>query len=119
MNSQLAFPLLSDTAIARRTDPVTSKLAAAAITKSGKRIHQQAIVHAYVVNYPGHTSQELAEICQEHVGVLDRYDFARRLSELASDRNRAGNAIKVFVTRGMRKRICTITKQLATVWYPA
>ena len=118
MSEQLVM-LLSDTPIARRTDPVTSHLAACEVTRSGKRGAQQRLVHNYVVKFPGHTSQELAEICQQHGGALDRYDFARRLPELASERDIHGNHCKAFITRGMSKRLCRITGKLATVWYPA
>ncbi|MGA9851863.1 MAG: MarR family transcriptional regulator [Gammaproteobacteria bacterium] len=116
--AQLDFNLLASPPIARRTDPDSSHVAAARITKSGKRAAQQAAVYSWVRSYPGHTTQELAEICQTHGGTMDRYTFARRAPELAATTNDRGTRRQPLIERGASKRKCSITGELATVWYP-
>ena len=69
--------LLSETPIARNTDPITSHISAHEITYSGSRTTQQIEAFQLVAAYPGHTSRELA-----FFGELDRYQMARRLSDL-------------------------------------
>lgn len=68
-----------DVPIARRTDPVTSHIAARAVTESGKREGQCLAILALVRIWPRKTSAELARISQ---GAFDRYQTARRLPEL-------------------------------------
>lgn len=111
------FSLFADTPIARRADPVTSKLAAVDITRSGKRAAQQCAVHSWVRQYPGHTALELGELCLQHGGTMDRYVFGRRLSELAADHDRCGNRITPLVYPGLQKRRCKISGKQAIVWY--
>lgn len=64
--------------IARKADPVSSKIAAHEITECGKRQKQLNAVLMLVRDYPGRTSRELAELSFE----MDRYLTARRLPEL-------------------------------------
>ncbi len=117
MNHQLDFSLLSNIPVARRTDPITSHLAAKKITTDGTRASQQAAVHSWVRTYPGHTAQELAELCLGNGGSLDRYVFGRRLSEIACDHLRNGEKVAPLVKRGP-KRICMVTGQTALTWWP-
>lgn len=92
------------TPAARRRDPVSSHLAAAHITRSGKRGAQQDQAIAAVRQFPGCTSFELA--MRTH---LDRYMLARRLPECeVAGRVRRGN-----------QRTCGITGRMAMEWLPA
>ena len=59
--------------IARRRDPLSSHLAADAITKSSVRYTQRKMILAVLRNAGGYTSAELARMCGE-----DGYIFARR-----------------------------------------
>ena len=63
--------------IARNTDPESSHIAAHEITYSWSRTTQQIEAFQLVAAYPGHTSRELA-----FFGESDRYQMARRLSDL-------------------------------------
>jgi hypothetical protein len=65
--------------LARRTDPVTSHIAAQRMADSGALSDQQRIARDLVFDHPNCTSDELAE----H-GLLDRYQLARRLPEVES-----------------------------------
>lgn len=87
---------------ARKTDPITSHLAAAENRK--RRPAQVNEVAVFVAKYPGLTSSELAAKAK-----LDRYMVARRLP----DAERAG-----LVRRGMQRK-CRIGGRPAMVWYPA
>ena len=91
------------TPAARRRDPVSSHLAAAHITRSGKRGAQQDQAAAAVRAHPGHTSFELALLTS-----LDRYLLARRLPECET----AGR-----VKRGLIRH-CTVTGRMAMEWVP-
>jgi len=62
---------------ARRTDPLSSKLAAQQITASGTRKIQCEAVLDAVKQYPFHTSREIAQILD-----IDRYVPSRRLPDL-------------------------------------
>lgn len=93
-----------ETPIARCTDPESSHLAAAEITASGKRAHQQAQTIAAVRQYAGRTSQELCELTG-----LDRYMLARRLPECVT-----AGAVRKGVTRH-----CTVTGKQALTWWLA
>lgn len=89
------------TPAARNTDPQSSHIAAENITKSGRRVGQQAQVAQLVRLSPGSTSAELSRKTKK----LDRYQIARRLPEL----------------KGVRKgvpRHCGISKQLCETWWP-
>lgn len=92
-----------ETPAARKTDPVTSHLAAEYHTRSGDRARQQAQTAEAVRLHPGHTSQELAQLTG-----LDRYMLARRLPECVT----AGR-----VTKGSTQR-CSVTGRLALTWWP-
>lgn len=94
--------LLSDQPIARSTDPETSHLAAAEVTKSGKRATQQHECLKGVKRYPGRTSAELAAALH-----IDRYIVARRLPELRE----AGK-----VMNGPA-RPCGQTRRKAITWF--
>jgi len=94
--------LLSDSPIARKTDPVSSHEAAAEVTASGARATQQAEVLRGVKEYPGRTSKELA-----HLIGCDRYLVARRLPELAR---------KGLVQRG-HMVTCKIGGRKAVTWF--
>ncbi len=100
--------LLSDSPIARNTDPVTSHLAAKDITASGVRSEQQRQVLELVRRYPHYTSRELSQtpFNQQHY-KLDRWDIARRLPEL-----REANLIQM----DEGKRPCNITRKAAMTW---
>lgn len=96
-------PRRVETPIARKSDPVSSHLAAAEITASGTRAHQQAQTIAAVRAYPGRTSQELAELTQ-----IDRYTLARRLPE----------CVTAGAVRKGEQRACSVTGRLALTWWP-
>lgn len=88
---------------ARRTDDLTSHLAAREFTASGKREYHCAIVLSAVKAHPGRTSLELSLRCS-----LNRFDIARRLPDLLA----AG-----FVRKGERRH-CEVTGKLALTWWP-
>lgn len=99
-----AMPLRRvETPIARRSDPESSHRAAAEITDSGARAHQQAQAIAAVRAYPGLTSQELSELTG-----LERYMLARRLPE----------AVTAGAIRKGEQRTCSVTGRLALTWWP-
>lgn len=87
---------------ARRSDPATSKVAAAHVERSGKGAKQQAIAFDCVYRWPGKTSAELAQLS----GELDRYTMARRLPEV----RRRG------LIRNGEDRKCEVTKCKAMTW---
>ena len=122
MSAQLQIPLFSDTRIARRSDPATSHKAAAKITKSGKRASQQAACFGWVRQYPNRTCQEYGElaaaVAEPGKNPLNNYVFARRLAEMAKDKDRRGNPIIPLVKRNGEK-VCGVTGEDATAWVPA
>jgi len=93
---------ISSTPIARSSDPISSHLAAEEMTNSGKRGAQQRISADTVKRFPGHTSLELSKLCG-----LDRYQLARRLSEIEN----------LSVEKGPL-RCCKISGRKAMTWYP-
>lgn len=121
----MQLPLLTDTHIARRSDPVTSHKAAAKVKASGQCAVQQAIAFAYVREYPDHTAQELADICLRAGGSMDRYDFGRRLPEIAKDHDKHGNRKSPLIKKRCHpdgspmKRVCAVTGNEACTWVPA
>lgn len=123
MSEQLQFPLLTERHAARRSDPETSHRAAREHKASGVWAQQQAAVFAWVRQYPNQTSQELAEICakargpQDPGGTLDRYDFARRLPELAATEDKYHRPVTPLVKRNGTKT-CDVTGKKATAWVP-
>lgn len=104
LNLDINFPPRRvETPAVRRSDPITSHLAAEAHTASGARAHQQHLTVAAVRAFPGLTMQELAE----QTG-LDRYMLGRRISECET----AG-----LVRRG-EKRQCSVSGRMAESWEP-
>jgi len=98
--------LLSDSPIARSTDPRTSHEAAASL---GKRADQQRYVLDCVKRTPFRTSAELARdatFSKPQEFQHYRYLFARRLPELRD----AG-----YLMNG-RVRPCTVTGKSALTW---
>jgi hypothetical protein len=91
---------------ARRTDPVTSHLAAAEAERNGTIGHQQEIVAALVRKHFGNTSAELA--WSDDAKGLDRYAIARRLPELE----------RLGLVRKGEPRICSESGRLAVTWEP-
>lgn len=91
-------------AAARVSDPVTSHLAAAEHTDSGKRGRHIGIVIDAVRRHPGKTSAELAPICG-----LERHEVARR----TADAEHAG-----AIRKGQSRR-CDTSGRSAVTWWPA
>lgn len=89
--------------LARRSDPVSSHLAAKRMVESGALSDQQRIARDLVVKYPNRTSDELAEL-----GQLDRYQLARRLPEVEE----AG-----YIERGAVRK-SNKTGRPACTWHP-
>lgn len=98
---QFTFPRAS-----RRTDPITSHMAEASITGSGRRQGQCDMVMAIVREHGGLTSKELTQYAPEGT---DRYTFSRRLPDLEA----MGK-----VVRGESRR-CTVGGQLSVTWFAA
>lgn len=71
------FSLSFDRPRSRRTDPKSSSRAEDSMRRSGALRGQRAIALQLVKDFPGRTSLELAKM-----GTLDRYQLARRLSDL-------------------------------------
>jgi hypothetical protein len=94
-------------ALARRTDPESSHLAAAALETSGARAIQKHQSLQAVKQWPGRTSHELAVAIGG--GPETRYMLARRLADLEHDG---------LVTKG-GARECQITGHKACTWYVA
>jgi len=91
--------LLSDQPIARNTDPSTSHEAAAKIAPV--RATQQKAILEGVMQYPNHTSAELAQRLH-----MDRYVVARRLPELRS----------ALLVKSCEARSCAVTGHRAMTW---
>lgn len=97
------LPLLSESPIARGSDPETSHAAAADITRSGVRASQQRTVRDLVRAFPGRTSAELAARSRD----IDRWTAARRLPELRTEN---------LVRNGEPKK-CGVTGKRALTWF--
>ncbi len=94
---------------ARRTDPITSHLAAETVEKTGTRSRQQNTVLQLVHRFPGCTSCELAKRSElDGQCPLDRYQIARRLPEL--------EAVDVIRKDTIRKS--RVTGNRAITWSP-
>ena len=91
--------LLSDTPIARNSDPSTSHEAAAKIKPV--RATQQRAILAGLQKFPNHTSAELAQRLH-----MDRYVVARRLPELRA----------ALLVKSCEARSCAVTGHRAMVW---
>lgn len=90
-------------AASRKTDPDSSHIAERQITVSGVRGSQQREILELVKQYPGKTSLELTRYSK-----LDRYQIARRLSDL----NATG-----FVFQGPIRR-CAVGDRKSVTWFP-
>jgi hypothetical protein len=88
---------------ARKSDPITSKLAAVEIIRSGTRAHQQAQTIAAVKAFPGRTSAEIADAAS-----FDRYALARR----------AGECEALGSIRRGEIKTCSISGRKALTWWP-
>lgn len=108
MERQCGLDFSTPPARARRTDPTTSRQAAARANVSGIASVQREKVFAMVCATPGLTSAELAE---RH--TADRTMVARRLPELRERELVAENRD----VRGMT-RICNVSKTAALTWWP-
>ena len=87
----------------RNTDPWTSHAAEAEMTASGKRKKQADMCLQYVIDNPGRTYRELAQIS----GVDDRNVFSRRLNDLRTKGK--------VVSEEPRK--CAVSGRSMQVWY--
>ena len=94
---------LSRSPIARKRDPITSKLSARELSKTGARARQQHAVLVALKRYSNCTSAELAR----KFG-MNRYATARRLPELLS--------AKLAMRSIKRNRFCSITGRLCFTW---
>lgn len=92
------------TASARRTDPVSSHLAANVIEATGTAHSQRERVLEAVHDFRRHTSAELARLAE-----MDRYQVARRLPELAAAQ----------LVRRSTVRRCEVSGRPAVTWEPA
>jgi hypothetical protein len=90
--------------IARRSDPVGSHKAAAALNNSGRRNTQKETVLQALRQHPDKTSAELHELS----GELDRVTFARRLPDLETDGYAARSG----------ERLCAATGHTCVTWKP-
>jgi hypothetical protein len=105
--------LFADRPRARVSDPETSHKAAARIKASGALGRQQGIVKAYVEEFPGRTSAELAyemALARDGDGAhwhKYRAMVARRLPELSPIHIRKGEAM-----------VCDVTGAESLTWWP-
>ena len=88
---------------ARRSDPLSSHIAAAAVQQNGTRGRQQNSVLQLVHRFPGLTACELAMHSE-----LDRYQISRRLPEL--------EACEVIFKGEIRES--KVTGNMALEWHP-
>ena len=88
---------------ARKADPITSHLAANDSKENNER--QRIEMLEFVTGNSGLTSNELGKISS----VYDRYQFARRLSEMA----------KAGTVRNQENKRCNVSGRLAMTWYAA
>jgi len=96
---------LKDIPASRNTDPISSHIAEGDFNEGG-RAKQAHIAYKVVLDHPGHTSMELEQFCE-----LDRYQLARRLSDLE-------RIFPPMVTQGDIRQ-CKISGRKAVVWYIA
>ena len=88
----------------RRTDPITSRIAASEAESSGRAASQRVICLARVNSHPGQTAAEIALACG-----LERHVPSRRLPELRD---------QGLIVNG-ESRICTVTGRASMIWLPA
>lgn len=79
------------------------------IEASGAADDQRETVAWILAGHPGRTASELAQHAADEGYVLDRYQFGRRLPELAAE-GRAEKGIS---------RTCSVTERRAAIWWPA
>lgn len=101
MLQQSLFVESKTPALARRSDPATSHIAAARMRESGAAGRQAQAVLAAVRQWPGSTAVEIAQLAG-----IDRYAVSRRLPELA----KAGSV------RRSAPRNCTVNGRPQTTW---
>jgi hypothetical protein len=87
--------------LARATDPLSSHIAGQ--DASAFAANHRAEIIKLVVQHPGKTAAELAQLCD-----LDRYQIGRRLKEI----EHSGK-----IRRGII-RTCTVGRKVATTWFP-
>lgn len=92
---------LSRSPAAATADPITSHLAAEAVTQSGLRDRQALQVLEAVRRFPGKTSRELAA-----ASGLDRHMCGRRLGELRSS----------GLVRNGETRVCAVSGMKSLTW---
>lgn len=108
MTSQL--DLILSPAVARISDPSSSKSAAFEQTASGRQKRHAEQVLALVRAYPGSTYREL----HSQQSSLDPAEVQRRLQDLAKDDPERG--IVPRVTRSTDQRTCRVSKRPAQTW---
>lgn len=110
-------PLLTNSNIARKSDPSTSHEGDAKITESGDRAEQQLKALAYIREFPGLTARELGKKAAARGDKTMTHEvFHKRLPELAADHDRWAQPKAVLAKRGP-KRICTVSDAKAATWY--
>ncbi len=101
--SETQLSMFAGPALARRTDPETSKIAARRIESKGKADAHRRKILAAVKTWPGKTSAELAPLAG-----MDRHAAARRLPELEASS---------YVRKG-KPRVCGQNGTAAVTWWP-
>ncbi len=103
MNQPLLFNNeLVPTAQARKSDPITSVMAADRVERSGSAQTNRERVLAFVQMNPGHTSAEIAQAID-----VDRHEGGRRVSDL----------IRAKLVRYGERRVCDVKgTTMQTVW---
>jgi hypothetical protein len=97
-------------ALARRTDPSTSRKAAAKVAKSGELSAQRLKTLEKLVAMTDHGGEPPTSAEMGAGNQVDRYLYARRLPDLA-------RAVPPLVER-LPSRVCGLTKNPATTWSP-
>lgn len=103
--------------IARNSDPVTSKVAAAKYGETG-RANDRKVVKCLVQQYPGHTVGELSEKFILHLvqrgvpATKAALKGARTTSKRLSDLETSGH-----IRAGLARK-CRVTNHTARTWYP-
>lgn len=106
MQQRTLFDDQSTRGMHRKTDPETSRTAAAEVVTTGTASSQRSILLSTVRAMPGQTSDEYGALID--CGPQSRHIAARRLPELAS----AG-----LVRRG-ESRQSTLSGRKAVTWWP-
>ena len=100
---ELSEPRSRLTAQSRALDPATSRLAAAAIERTGRAEHQRRLCLDAIRRQPGMTTAEVAAVTG-----LERHAPSRRLPELRVDG---------LVDNG-DPRPCSVMGRLSLTWFP-